>query len=525
MVYRGIKAIKNRKIYIVLLVSNNMANAKEIERGAVSLGAAYGARVAGGIGATGALIGDGKGYTGKVGDGITALPDIVTYFPDMLKDADRVNRISHGIHEAAKSKTAFLKAQELLEGAYQAVQKMAVGVETGVRRTAHYAGEAAGDIAKSGVNAAGKLLEGIGGMFKKGFEGDLEGVLDNGYKGIDQAAKEALKGLDTDSARRAYKAAEGTIDAVVDGSANAMLKVEQAVNTGYNGLQQVQKGLEKVAKVMAEVDYNGILQALEQTGNNIAHQPGYTLAAIATMLAAGEVSARGIRLWGRRGQGSVLDELERKYGKAVFGKQNEGELEIEKFGPKELVKGGLAHITNALAIGAGYVGAAGAALSNGKGYLAKVADAVKAPVQAWNYKGQIGEDASNLANAASELAKTPEKFEALKGKISLMDFKGSYHALQDAMTQIGHTIDYASTIHGNKIWEALGNFTDNVVEQPGKTAMVMATAIGAGYAVARGIKFALTNGEGTIADRLERRFGKNIFPTFWKRKLAKENSQ
>ncbi len=513
--------------------------AEPIRVGGSFLGS-YGTRVAAGIGATGALIGKGQGYLSKSWDGITALPGIVNYFPNMFKDADRVKRISEGIHTASESKDEFLRAQGLLEQAYNAIGEGFLKAETKAERALHYAGEAAEQVGNAGIRLFGNLKAGLGKLGKvvesaseEGIDGILnEGVLDRAgsladqvYNGVTGSVADATREIHPGTFRSAGRAVKGSIEALVDGGREAYVLAEKAMNEGYAGLQQVQEGITDVAKVMAEVDYNGILQAVEQTGSNLANQPASTVAAVVSMLAAGEVASRGIRLYGKRGQGSVFDELDRKSWKKIFGKSKKDELELEKFGVKDVVRGGLAQLTDLALVGVGYVGAAGAAISAKEGYVGKLKDAFMAPINAFNYSGQIGEDASNLSKAASALAKTPEHFEALKGKLSLLDLKGSYHALQEAAGQIGQSVEYATIIHGNKMWDAVGNFTDNVVEQPGKTAAAIATAVGAGYLLGAASQFVIGGGEGTILDKAERRLGKKIWPSYWKKKLAAENAK
>ena len=79
------------------------------------------------VSAGGILVGEGRGYFSKLHDGITAFPDIIDYFPNMLKDFDRIRRIEHGFNRTANGGSnvlesvkgfKFREALERLESAY-----------------------------------------------------------------------------------------------------------------------------------------------------------------------------------------------------------------------------------------------------------------------------------------------------------------------------------------------------------------------------------------------------------------------
>ncbi|MBI4170801.1 MAG: J domain-containing protein [Candidatus Aenigmarchaeota archaeon] len=92
-----------------------------------------GLELTGKIGAGGVVVGEGKGYFGKLYDGITAMPDIVTYFPRMLTDLERVQRIDEGFRQAASARDyawgalknfEFKKAWEGLRYAFDGLDKV-----------------------------------------------------------------------------------------------------------------------------------------------------------------------------------------------------------------------------------------------------------------------------------------------------------------------------------------------------------------------------------------------------------------
>ncbi len=495
---------------------------EDIMRSGASVPIAYAAKIAGGIGAGAVLVGKGEGVISKVGDGLEGVPGIVNYVPNMLTDVDRVVRISEGIHKAAQSKGQFERAQELLEAAYSASMKTAVNVETSARRAAHYAGQATEEVASAGRKFLGNLAGSVEGIVRGARQGDLEGTINSGYRTIGDSLLGAVE-VQRGSLGKAVTAGQEGLDSGILGGSRVYKQLEQSAQRGYEGLKQVQKGLSDVADVFAEIDYQGILQAVANLGENVVNQPMATATAAVTMLAVGEVSSRGVRLWGRRGQGSVLDELERQYGKKVFGKEAGDVLEKEKFDAKNVAKSVAATVSESMMKGLGCVGAVGAAISSGQGYVGKVVDAIKAPAELFSYRKEVTNDLENLAKAGTELAKLPNKFEVLKGKLSLFKLQESYETLKEVMGQIGQSIDYASTVHGNKIWEGVSTFSDNVVEQPVETAVAALTSLGIGYGLARASKFAWTKGEGTLLDKVERRLGKRWWPKFWEKKLAAEN--
>lgn len=62
-----------------------------------------GLRIAGRIGAAGVVVGSGKGYLQKVGDGITTVPDMIDYVPNLIRDAERIQKVTKGLTQSAEN--------------------------------------------------------------------------------------------------------------------------------------------------------------------------------------------------------------------------------------------------------------------------------------------------------------------------------------------------------------------------------------------------------------------------------------
>ena len=62
-----------------------------------------GLKLAGKAGVAGVVVGSGKGYFGKLGDGIMVLPDAVSYAPRMYRDIKNLANFGDGVTKAAQS--------------------------------------------------------------------------------------------------------------------------------------------------------------------------------------------------------------------------------------------------------------------------------------------------------------------------------------------------------------------------------------------------------------------------------------
>ncbi len=62
-----------------------------------------GLKLAGKAGVAGVVVGPGKGYFGKLGDGITAVPDVITYVPRAYRDIKNLANFGDGITSTAQS--------------------------------------------------------------------------------------------------------------------------------------------------------------------------------------------------------------------------------------------------------------------------------------------------------------------------------------------------------------------------------------------------------------------------------------
>lgn len=99
---------------------------------------------------------------------------------------------------------------------------------------------------------------------------------------------------------------------------SALQKGIEGIRQGAEGAGQSYKGGEQIINLLGELDLNRIYTAAENLGDNVFKHPSETVAAAATLYAAGWALSNGIKLCAGRGEGSLVDRLERKIGEDLF---------------------------------------------------------------------------------------------------------------------------------------------------------------------------------------------------------------
>lgn len=87
------------------------------------------AKVGGKVGVGGVVLGGGSGYLDKMKDAITALPDMISYYPNLVKDFERLGKFVNGANDAGSGSYSALKKlfQLDLTGAYDSLKTGAGG--------------------------------------------------------------------------------------------------------------------------------------------------------------------------------------------------------------------------------------------------------------------------------------------------------------------------------------------------------------------------------------------------------------